>query len=152
MVEVRNRKQVSPRFSGNELSPGKLLEGRQVGMCRYNPIGGNGNIQRYTMTDNPAQGDLFRVSNRHSPEAGKPPHIDADTRGRYHGYFENEHGEKVVFVYDYETKTGTHWMGDAGWEQGYNVVDGLVPALIMSEQEEMWLQACWNAATAFDRK
>jgi hypothetical protein len=36
--------------------------------------------------------------------------------------------------------------------RGYNVVDGLVPALIMSEQEEMWLQACWNAATAFDRK
>ena len=102
------------------------------------------------MTDQPARGYLFRVSNRHSPDSGSPPQINADTPARYHGYFENEHGEQMVFVYDRESGTGTLWMGDAGWEQGYSVVDGLVPALILSEQEEMWLQACWNAATAFE--
>lgn len=101
------------------------------------------------MTD---QKNLFSVSNRHSPESGLPPQFDADTPARYHGYFENEHGEQMVFVYDRESRTGKLWMGDAGWEQGYNVVDGLVPVLILSELEEMWLQACWNAATAFEEK
>jgi hypothetical protein len=58
----------------------------------------------------------------------------------------------MIFVYEREARTGTLWMGDAGWERGYKVADGLVPALILSELEEMWLQTCWNAATAFEQK
>jgi hypothetical protein len=67
------------------------------------------------MSDTPY---LFQVSNRHKAGSGNPPEIDGNTPNRYHGYFENEHGEQIVFVYDYETKTGTLWRGADGWEQG----------------------------------
>jgi len=70
---------------------------------------------------------VFQVKNRHRLSAGKPPFIDANAPGKYHGYFENEHGEQAVFVYDRETKTGTLWVGDAGWETPYKVIDGLAP-------------------------
>lgn len=95
---------------------------------------------------------IFQVRNNHSAASGNPPQIDANAKGRYQGYFENEHGEQAIFVYDRETKTGTLWMGDAGWETPYKVIDGLAPALILSQDEEMWLQACWNAATDFEEK
>ena len=95
---------------------------------------------------------IFRVGNKHTDSTGEPPRVDGNVRGRYYGYFENEHGEQAIFVYDRETRAGVIWMGDAGWEQSYPVVDGLVPALILSEEEETWLQACWNAATAFEGK
>jgi hypothetical protein len=95
---------------------------------------------------------IFQVKNRHSVSAGKPPQIDGNTKGKYHGYFENEHGEQAIFVYDRETKSGVLWLGDAGWEKPYKVIDGLAPELILSQEEEMWLQACWNAATTFEEK
>ena len=95
---------------------------------------------------------VFQVKNKHSASAGKPPQIDGNTKGKYHGYFENEHGEQAIFIYDRESKTGLVCMGDAGWEKPHKVIDGLVPELILSQEEEMWLQACWNAATAFEGK
>ena len=96
---------------------------------------------------------VFQVGNKHSTAAGKPPRIDGNAKGKYHGYFENEHGEQAIFVYDRETKSGILWMGDAEWEKPYKVIDGLAPELILlSQVEETWLQACWNAATAFEPK
>jgi hypothetical protein len=95
---------------------------------------------------------IFQVKNKHKVSAGKPPQIDGNVKGKYHGYFENEHGEQAIFVYDRETKSGVVWLGDAGWEKPYKVIDGLAPELILSEQEGMWLQACWNAATAFEER
>lgn len=43
-------------------------------------------------------------------------------------------------------------MGDYGWEKPVDVVDGDAPELILSAEERMWLQACWNAATTFAQK
>jgi hypothetical protein len=94
---------------------------------------------------------IFQASNKHTPAAGNPPQIDANVPGKYYGYFENEHGEQAIFIYDYTAQTGMVWLGDAGWEKAYKVVDGLAPELILSEEEETWLQACWNAATAFHK-
>jgi hypothetical protein len=45
-----------------------------------------------------SEASLFTVSNNHGVGSGEPPHIDGDTRGRYHGYFENEHGEQALFT------------------------------------------------------
>ncbi len=95
---------------------------------------------------------IFQVKNRHAASVGKPPHIDGSAAGKYHGYWENEHGEQAIFVYDRQTKSGILWLGDAGWEKPYKVIDGLAPELILSQIEETWLQACWNAATAFEQK
>lgn len=90
---------------------------------------------------------VFQARNKHSTDAGKPPQIDANIRKRYHGYFENEHGEQVIFVYDYEVNEGTLWMGDAGWEKAFKVIDARVPELVLSRNEALWLYNCWITAT-----
>jgi hypothetical protein len=95
---------------------------------------------------------VFQVRSKHSAAAGKPPQIDGNAKGKYHSYFENSYGEQLIFVYDRQSKSGVLWHGDAGWEKSYKVVDGLAPELVLSEQEEMWLQACWNAATELEEK
>lgn len=97
----------------------------------------------FAMNEHP----IFSVTNHHVEGCGKPPQIDDSTRGRYRGYFENEHGEQTIFVYDRAARTGTLYMGDAGWEHPYQVVDGAVPGLSMNGNERMWLAACWKAAT-----
>lgn len=90
---------------------------------------------------------IFSVANHHVDGCGKPPQIDDSTLDRYLGYFENEHSEQSIFIYDRATKKGTLYMGDAGWERPHAVVDGAVPGLILSAAERAWLTACWAAAT-----
>ena len=63
----------------------------------------------------------------------------------YHGYFENAYGEQLIFVFNMETKKAELWCGDAGWEQPFPVVNGLAKGLILSIEEQIWLQACWRA-------
>src|SRR2546428_11928344 len=91
---------------------------------------------------------FFRVRNHHSAECGIPPHVDDSRAGRYRGYFENEHGEQAIFVYDRDSNQAIVYLGDAGWEIPHSVVDGGVPDLILSETEQLWVRACWQAATA----
>lgn len=86
---------------------------------------------------------LFKVSNRH---AGNPPIFDGDDSNKYYGYFENEHGEQSVFVYDFMSKRGTIWSGDAGWDEPYEVVNGIAPGLVLIEDEAIWLMNCWQTA------
>ncbi len=91
---------------------------------------------------------VFQAPNKHSVEAGKPPTIDAGIRKRYHGYFENEFQEQFIFVYDYEVREATLWVGDAGWEQSYKVKEGNVPELLLGTNERTWLSTCWQTATS----
>lgn len=90
---------------------------------------------------------LFFANNHHTEASGKPPHIDANIRKRYHGYFENEYGEQMIFVFDYEVGEGTLWSGDVGWELPHKVVDGTVPEILLGESEAVWLGNCWKTAT-----
>jgi hypothetical protein len=90
---------------------------------------------------------IFAVTNHHVENCGKPPQVDDSTPNHYRGYFENEHGEQAIFVYDHTTHEGTLYLGDAGWERHYAVVDGAVPELILGISEALWLRACWKAAT-----
>lgn len=90
---------------------------------------------------------LFKVSNHHTASCGTPPHIDGDTQGRYYGYYANEHGEQAIFEYDFETRTATIRMGDAGWEETHPVVNGVTPNLILNPGEMLWVGACWYAVT-----
>ena len=100
----------------------------------------------------PDKQPLFSVGNKHRAEVAQPPHIDGNVKGKYYGYFENEYGEQMVFVYDHTLKSGIVWVGDEGWDRSYKVVDGLVPELILNDKEETWLQVCWNAATALEQE
>lgn len=95
---------------------------------------------------------IFSVGNKHKATSGQAPQIDGNIKGKYYGYFENEYGEQIIFVYDYTIKSGIVWMGDAGWEKSYKVIDGLVPELNLSDREETWLQVCWNTATALGQE
>jgi hypothetical protein len=91
---------------------------------------------------------LFCVRNHHSADCGRPPHIDDRGPSQYLGYFENQHGEQAVFVYDHDTRQAFVSMSDAGWDVPYVVIDGTVPDLVFSETERLWVRACWQAATA----
>src|SRR5437870_5511432 len=100
-------------------------------------------------TSNGDDASFFRVRNHHSAECGDiPPHVDDSRAGRYRGYFENEHREQAMFVYDRDSNLAVVYLGDAGWEARHSVVDGGVPDLIVSETEQLWVRACWQAATA----
>lgn len=90
---------------------------------------------------------IFSVANHHVESCGRPPRIDDAAPNRYLGYFENEHGEQAIFVYDYATRAGTLYLGDAGWEQPRSVMGGMVPGLILGANERAWLASCWRAAT-----
>jgi hypothetical protein len=92
---------------------------------------------------------LFQVTNHHGEACGVPPQIDEQTfSGVYRSYFENQNGEQAVFLYDYEQERGTLYMGDAGWEHPYAVVDGKIPDLMLHRPEHLWLSACWEASGA----
>jgi len=71
---------------------------------------------------------IFRVTNHHTDACGRPPAIDDSEPNRYLGYFENEHGEQAVFVYDRARRVGTLSLGDAGWERSLAVVNGALKA------------------------
>jgi hypothetical protein len=104
------------------------------------------------MPDETNQPDLplFSVKNHHIESCGKPPSITDGDGPRYRGYFENEYGEQAIFVYDWQKREGTLYLGDAGWEKPYRVVapGRAEGGLVMGAEERAWLAACWAAATA----
>jgi hypothetical protein len=90
---------------------------------------------------------IFSVTNVHHVSCGTPPQIDDTVPNRYLGYFENQHGEQAIFVYDRSTKQGTLYMGDAGWGNTYKVINGVAQGLRVNAVEQAWLTVCWKAAT-----
>ncbi len=91
---------------------------------------------------------IFSITNHHTPACGTPPRIDDAAPPQYRGYFENRYGEQAIFVYDETRRQGTLYLGDAGWDTPYPVVDGQVPDLLLGRDEQAWLRACWRAARA----
>jgi len=93
---------------------------------------------------------ILQITNHHVPASGTPPRIE-ERPGQYLGYFENEYGEQMIFVFDRSSGTGRLYAGDAGWETPYEVIGGVAPELVMRSDESLWLRACWEAATAGGR-
>ncbi len=93
---------------------------------------------------------LFSVGNHHPNQTA--PQIDGDEKGKYFGYFANEHGEQAMFIYHHKTQAATLRLGDAEWEKEYSVIDGHAPDLSLTDVEKLWLQACWQAATMFSKE
>ena len=81
------------------------------------------------------QPPLFIALNRHLPECGSAPSLDDVS---YSGYFENEHGEQAVFVYDKTKRQGTLWLGDISWEKPYRM-NSSTPPVGLNEPERLWL-------------
>jgi len=89
---------------------------------------------------------ILQISNHHAASCGTPPWIE-ERAGQYLGYFENQYGEQMIFLFDRRSGTGQLYAGDAGWETPYEVVDGIAKELILRPEEGRWLRACWEAAT-----
>jgi len=47
-------------------------------------------------------------------------------------------------MFDRDSGAGLLYVGDAGWESPYEMVDGVVPELVMGSAERLWLRACWD--------
>ncbi|MBI3466450.1 MAG: hypothetical protein HY000_25840 [Planctomycetes bacterium] len=90
---------------------------------------------------------LFAVSNHHALGANQPPSIDGDEPSTYHSYFENMHGDQSLFVYRRDTGEALVYSGDADWA-AYPVVNGRAQGLVLSPDEQIWLQACLRAIGA----
>jgi hypothetical protein len=65
------------------------------------------------------------------------------------GYFENAHGEQWIFTFNRQTKKAELRGGDIGWNEVHEVHGGHVAGIVLSANEQKWLQACWSAATEF---
>lgn len=62
--------------------------------------------------------------------------------GGYHGYFENMHGEQLLFHQGKGEPEAFVWHGDTDWQR-YPVRGGLCPGLVLSAGERLWIAACW---------
>ena len=65
----------------------------------------------------------------------------------YTSRFRNRYGEEWEFEYDSLKGEGILRGSDVDW-QGYRLVGGLVPGLILNEEEISWLRKAWAEATA----
>jgi hypothetical protein len=90
---------------------------------------------------------LLTIRNNHAAACGDPPIVAAGESDRYVGYFENRFGEQWVFTYDRANGDAVLRGGDIGWNTNHAVVNGAVGDLILGEEEQAWLRACWLAAS-----
>jgi hypothetical protein len=88
---------------------------------------------------------LLTIRNHHSPSCGDPPIVGDEAGDCYVGYFENRYGEQWIFTFDRDTKAAVLRGGDAGWNSGFSVIDGVAGGLILNHEEQLWLRACWEA-------
>jgi len=56
----------------------------------------------------------------------------------YQSQYENEYGERWIFIYDYSTETGTITGDDVSWNN-YQVIDGRAIGLLLNDRELNWL-------------
>ncbi|MBN1484563.1 MAG: hypothetical protein JXA37_07560 [Chloroflexia bacterium] len=87
---------------------------------------------------------LLQIYNQHTDACGVPA-AQANTDGRYYGYYANEYGEQFVFVYDLEAEAGALFGGDLHWDNPVAVVEGRAEGILLGEGELQWLAACWRA-------
>ena len=90
---------------------------------------------------------LLCIRNHHALASGDPPIVRGDDPNLYIGYFENVHGEQWIFAFDRQLGKGELRGGDVGWNEVFDVSDGTVPGLVLSDAEAQWLRACWHAVT-----
>ncbi len=90
---------------------------------------------------------LLKLRNQHTAACGDPPIVDGVTGNQYIGYFENNYGEQWIFTLDRDTGKAVLRGGDVGWNNEYEVIAGRVADLVLNNEELLWLQACWFAAS-----
>ena len=90
---------------------------------------------------------LLKIQNHHVPACGDPPIVDEESENQYIGYFENPFGEQWIFTLNRISGEAVLRGGDIGWNDAHKVFDGEVPGLALGPEEQLWLHACWAAAS-----
>ncbi|MBV9280080.1 MAG: hypothetical protein JOZ41_08375 [Chloroflexi bacterium] len=96
----------------------------------------------------------FSARNRHNAAVSLIPAEAREGDHRYRAYYENQHGEQLIFVYDRKTGRGVLYHGDVDWEpREVTEETGVMKAdIILDVFEREWLSICWRTATALIRR
>lgn len=86
---------------------------------------------------------ILTIHNRHGQPDRHPAPVIEQRPGRRLSYFENTYAEQLVFVYDAGEPSATLYHGDNGWEPAVVLEGGRCPTLVLAEDEQLWLRACW---------
>lgn len=98
---------------------------------------------------------ITTIRNKHIEDCGEPPEIDQDDYS-YISYFENEHGEQALFVYDDDETVAKIYIADADWENPQEIparelkdmtVEEVasISRIMFARDEKLWLKACLEA-------
>jgi len=94
---------------------------------------------------------LLTIYNNHADLCPCVSNRDQESENKYLSYYENEHGEQWLFIYDKEIEKGVLRGGDVGWDSVYDVGDDGSVDLVLTLQERAWLLACFKTATSFKK-
>lgn len=97
----------------------------------------------------PTKAPLLVIHNTHAASCGEPPHLTNADGAAYLGYFQNEHGEQWVFVYDRATRQVTIHGGDMRWGRPIAITSLKDIPYHLNEAERRWFEACWLVAAQF---
>jgi hypothetical protein len=84
---------------------------------------------------------VLTIENKHAAE---PPEFEPDNPELRHYYFENEHGEQLVYVYNTGTRAGGLYHGGHDWKVA-GVQYGVAHGFDLDYAERTWLMGCWFA-------
>lgn len=94
---------------------------------------------------------VFAALDRMGAGGEAPPGIrTSDRPGSFFGYFENEHGEWLIFEYDPERGSGQVYQQDFG-SRAFPLIEGNAVGLTLNPLERSWLGVCLEAATRHRR-
>lgn len=94
---------------------------------------------------------LLKIQNNHAAGCGDPPIIDSENFRGYIGYFASQVGDQWIFTREAATGRAILRGGDIGWNREFEVVDGMVPGIVLNDTEKLWLAACWAASRVIRR-
>jgi hypothetical protein len=98
---------------------------------------------------------ITTIRNNHVEGCGEPPEFDHDDYS-YLSYFENEHGEQSIFVFDDDEDVAKLYIADAGWDNPQEIPKReledttieeatTISRILLARDEKLWLKACLEA-------
>jgi hypothetical protein len=98
--------------------------------------------------------EICTLVNKHVEDCGKPPEFEFEEYD-YISYFENQHGEQSLFLYDKQSNKVFIYIADAEWERpqvlsGKSLVNNKLTegediGILPNSEELLWLKACKSA-------
>jgi len=98
---------------------------------------------------------ITTIVNQHIEGCGEPPQFEIDEYTHV-SYFENQHGEQSLFLFDDEEEEARIYIADASWENPQVIPSkelknmtleefAVISRIILGPAEKKWLSACIEA-------